>query len=252
MKRMAAPLMAALGLAMLAGASPALATPRITSFKLDPPAPIPGVPGTGRLGTGAVLAGSSSVSGTEYGGSPEPLTGITLFGPQGMQLHPASFVSCPPATLELSGPAACPKRSIAGPGGSAIGDVTLAGERVPERVSIQLFFAPSNGLQVFIDGSSPVLIEIVAHGHAVPAAPPFGLQFVGEIPPIVTLPGALDASFLEGTIRVGAGYRRGGRIISYVTLPKRCPRGGWTFKEELRFLGGGEASASGKMPCPPA
>jgi hypothetical protein len=250
MKRSAPSLMAALGLATLAASSPALATPTITSFKLSAPAPIPGVPGTGKLGAGAVLAGSTSVAGTEYGGSPEPLVGLTLLGPPGMQVHPGAFAKCPLATLEQRGPQACPRHSIAGPGGTALGDVTIAGERVPERVSVQLFVAPGNGLAVFIDGRSPVLIEIVAHGHEVPATPPFGLQFVGEIPPIVTLPGALDASFLEGTVKVGAGYRQGGRAVSYVTLPRRCPRSGWTFKEQLRFLGGGEASATGRMPCP--
>jgi len=236
-------------LAALALAPPALATPRITSFKLRAK-PIPGIPGTGRPGTGAMVKGSTSVSGTEYGGSPAPLIGITLFGPEGMQLHPDGFAACPLATLELRGPQACPRRSIAGPGGSALGTVAFGGERVPERVSVQLFFAPGNGLEVFIDGRSPALLEIVAHGHTVPATPPFGLQFVGEIPPIATVPGALDASFLEGTIGVGAGYRQDGKTVSYVTLPKRCPRGGWKFKEELRFLDAGEASTSGKMPCP--
>jgi hypothetical protein len=249
MQRGAAGVMAALGLTTLALAPPALATPRITSFKLSA-APIPGVPGTGKLGAGAIVKGTTSVAGTEYGGSPSPLIGLTLFGPAGMQLHPAGFASCPPATLELRGPQACPKHSIAGPGGSALGTVTFGGERVPERVSVQLFFAPGGGLEVFVEGRSPALLEIVAHGHAVPATPPFGLQFVGEIPPIATVPGALDASFLEGTVEIGAGYRQAGKTISYVRLPKRCPRGGWTFKEELRFLEAGEASRTGKLPCP--
>jgi len=69
-------------------------------------------------------------------------------------------------------------------------------------------------------------------------------------PLIETVPGAPDASVLEGTIRVGAAYRHGGNTISYITLPKKCSQGGLPLKAELSFLGGATAEASYKMPCP--
>ncbi len=70
------------------------------------------------------------------------------------------------------------------------------------------------------------------------------------MPLIETVPGALDASFLKGTIRVGAAYKHGRKTISYVTMPKTCPKGGFPVKVEVSFLGGTTAGASYKMPCP--
>jgi hypothetical protein len=250
MTRRAAPLIAVLGVAFAALVPPALATPVITSFKVSA-VPIPGVPGTGdKLGAGAMILGTTSISGTEYGGSPAPLIGFTALAPAGTQIHPQGFATCSIATLEQRGPEACPKHSSAGPLGSVLGTVSIAGERVPERASIQLFFVPGGGLAAFIDGRSPVLVEKIAKGRFTSAPAPYGQQFVGEVPLIVTLPGALDASFEEGRISFGAAYRHGGRTVSYLTLPKRCPRGGWPVKEEMRYLGGGETDATTKLACP--
>jgi hypothetical protein len=134
--------------------------------------------------------------------------------------------------------------------GSGLGVVAFGGERVPETASLQPFFAPGGALQLFIDGSTPVSLEILAAGKFIDSAPPFSLEFIGEVPLIETVPGAPDASFLEGTVRVGAAYRQGNRTISYVTIPDKCPRGGWPVKVELSFLGGASAEASYKMPCP--
>jgi hypothetical protein len=64
------------------------------------------------------------------------------------------------------------------------------------------------------------------------------------------VPGALDASFRGGVITVGAAYKRGKRTISYVTVPKTCPKGGFPMKAEVSFLGGAIAEASYTMPCP--
>lgn len=231
-------------------------TPRVlaapsASLKLVARA-IPGVPGTGyRLGAGALIEGTAKVTGTEYGGSPPPLTGIRVYAPPGTVLRPQGFATCAPSVLERDGPAQCPKRSAAGPKGSAVGTVSFGGERVPETVSVQPFFAPGGGETAFIDGTTPVLVEILATAHMVASSsPPFGPEFTGAIPLIETVPGALDASFQEGTVSVGAAYRHGGRVVSYITLPKRCPRPGWPTKLELDFLGGAEAQATYTMPCP--
>jgi hypothetical protein len=121
---------------------------------------------------------------------------------------------------------------------------------VQETASVQLFFAPGGGLEAFVDGTTPVSLEILAPGHFVNASPPFGPEFIGEVPLIETVPGALDASFEKGTIRVGAAYRQGKKTISYITIPKRCPKGGWPIKVQLSFLGGAIAEASYRMPCP--
>ncbi len=214
--------------------------------------PIPGFPGTGDiLGAGAMIEVQGKLSGTEYGGGfPLPTTGIRYFAPAGAKLHTQGFAMCTRAVLEQFGPVRCPKSSSAGPGGWALGVVSFGGERVPERASVQAFFGPGGSLQAFVDGSTPVALEFVVAGQVVPAAPPFSMEFIDEVPLIETVPGAPDASFIEGALVVGAAHRSGGKTVSYVTIPDKCPKGGWPVKVELTFLGGATAQASYMMPCP--
>ncbi len=248
LRRMSAGL-AVVGLVVLGLAGPASATPTFT-FKTAA-LPIPGFPGTGDiLGAGAVIQVEGKISGTEYGGFPPPLIGIRYFAPAGAKLHPQGFASCAPAVIESDGPASCPKKSTAGPKGVGVGIVSFGAERVQETASVQPFFAPGGGLEVFLDGATPVSLEILAAGRFVNSSPPFSVEFTGTIPLIETVPGALDASILQGTVRVGAAYKQGEKTISYVTVPKKCAKGGWPVKVGLSFLGGATAEASYKMPCP--
>jgi hypothetical protein len=242
--------LAMLGLAVLGLVASASAAPTFT-FKTKA-VPIPGFPHTGDiLGAGAVIQVEGKISGTEYGGSAPPLTEVKFYAPAGTKVHPQGFATCAPSVIEKSGPGPCPKHSIAGPKGFATGVVSFGSERVQETASVQFFFAPGGGLEGFVDGTTPVSLEILAKGgHVVGASPPFGLEFYGEVPLIETVPGALDASFEEGTIKVGAAYQQGKKMISYITLPKKCPKSGLPLKAELSFLGGATAEAAYKMPCP--
>jgi len=213
--------------------------------------PIPGFPGTGDfLGAGAIIEVEGKISGTEYGGFAPPVTGIRYYAPAGAKLHPQGFTTCAPAIIEQSGPQKCPKKSAAGPKGSGVGVVSFGGERVQETASVQPFFAPGGNLEFFVQGTTPVVVEILATGYVTSSPPPFGIEVVGNLPLIETVPGALDASLKEGTVKVGGAYRRGKKTVSYVTIPKTCPKGGWPVKVELSFLGGATAEASYVMPCP--
>jgi hypothetical protein len=241
--------LAVLGLAVLGLSATASAAPTFI-FKLTV-VPIPGFPHTGDiLGAGAVIHGEGKISGTEYGGSPPPLIGVKFFAPAGAKLHPQGFATCAPTVIERSGPGPCPKQSIAGPKGSARGVVSFGAERVQETASVQPFFAPGGNLEFFADGTTPVSIEILSTAHVVSSSPPFGLEFSGVVPLIESVPGALDASVEEVTVGVGAAYKQGKKTISYITVPKKCLKGGWPVKVELSFLGGAAAEASYKIPCP--
>jgi hypothetical protein len=241
--------LAVLGLAVLCLSATALAAPTFT-FKVTA-VPIPGFPHTGDiLGAGAAFQGEGTISGTEYGGFPPPLTGIEVYAPAGAKLHPQGFATCAPSTIEKEGPGPCPRTSIAGSKGFATGAVSFGGERVQETASVQPFFAPGGNLEFFVDGKTPVVLEVLGVGHVVDAAPPFGLELLGEVPLIETVPGAPDASFEEGDISVGAAYKRGKKTISYLTLPKRCPQGGFPAKVEVSFLGGATAQVTDQIPCP--
>jgi hypothetical protein len=238
-------------LALLLSAAPAIAAPTLTIKTRA--LPIPGFPHTGDiLGAGAMIIGEGTLSGTEYAGAPPPVTQIKVFAPAGAELHPQGFATCPPANLERTGPEACSKHSVAGPQTSALGVVSFASERVPETVSVQPFFAPGGGVETFVKGATPVSVEILVQGRFTSAAPPFGFEGVAEVPLIETLPGAPDASFLHGSVGVGAAYRKHGKTFSYITLPKTCSKGGWPLKVQMSFYGGATAEASYTMPCPKA
>jgi hypothetical protein len=251
LRRTTSTCLAVFGLAAL-GLLPAAAASAAPTFTYKTTAyPIPGFPGTGDiLGAHALFQLEGKISGTEYGGFPPPLIGVKYYGPAGAMLSPQGFATCAPSTIEQSGPGLCPKRSIAGPQGFGVGVVSFGTERVQERASIQPFFAPGGKLEFFIDGKTPVSLELLSMGHVVESPPPYGATVIGEVPLVETVPGALDASSEEATIRVGAAYKRGKKTISYLTVPKTCPPGGLPTKVELSFLGGATAEASYKMPCP--
>jgi hypothetical protein len=248
MRRISAYL-AVLGFAVLGLSATASAAPTVT-LKAKA-VPIPGFPHTGNiLGAGAAVQAEYRISGTEYGGHPAPLMGVTFYLPSGVKLHPQGFATCSSAILESHEVQTCPKKSMAGPKGSAVGVVSFGGNRVEETASVQPFFTPGGNLEFFVEGRTPVVVEFLVTGHVVNSSPPFGLEVISEVPLIETVPGALDASFVEGTVMVGAAYKQGKKTISYITVPKKCPKGGFPVKVELSFLGGATAGAPYKIPCP--
>ena len=240
----------ALGLAPGAGAVPTV------RFKAEP-LPIPGYPHTGFIrGAGAALLAEYVISGTEYGGFPPPLIHVDFYLPEGVQLHPQGFPTCPTSTLEPSGrgPKACPKGSAAG-SGSASGFVAFGQSIVAETTSIQAFYAPGGGLTFFTFGHEPALIEIISQGRYVDAAAPFSKKVESDIPLVETVPGAQDASVKTIKIQVGTAMRRQGKTVFYGRLPRSCPKGYLPVKTALTFAGlGGLAqqtvTVEYKAPCP--
>jgi hypothetical protein len=252
MMRRASTCLAVLGLAVLGLTSVASAAPTVT-LKVKV-VPIEGFPGTGyHLGAGAAEQAEFTISGTEYGGFPPPLVGVNFYLPKGIVLHPQGFPTCPIESLKKSG--SCSPKSKAGPLGHALGVVSFGTERVPEEVSVQPYFAPGNGLEFYVEGKSPVLIEIISKGHYTHASGAFGEELISEVPLVETVPGAPDASTERISVKVGAAYKKGGKATYYGKVPKTCPKGGFPVKAELMFAGlGGLAPqtvpASYTVPCP--
>src|ERR1700742_1351840 len=102
--------------------------------------PIPGFPGTGNFyGKGADVEATLEIAGSGYGATPQnpkgsvpPVSGVNVYLPKGVKLHPSGFGACTKATLQNIGPSGCPKTSVASPIGSVLGEVTFGTERVPE------------------------------------------------------------------------------------------------------------------------
>lgn len=261
--------LAVLGLPAVASA----VAPTVTFKAKAVPIPKPGggtYPGTGNiLGAGAALEANFVLTGTGYGATPQnpaggipPLAAVNFFLPAGAKVNSSGFPTCPESVLKNTGPTGCPKGSVASPKGNALGEVTFGTERVPEEASLQAFFGPS-GLLFYVNGSSPVSLEFISTGTYVNSGqPPYGLELKSTVPAIKTVPGAPLASTKNINIKVGAAIKKGKKLISYGTMPKKCPAGGYPLKAELIFGGsfGGErefgipaetVTVTYKAPCPP-
>jgi hypothetical protein len=251
-----------LGVLGLSACLPALASarPAVTLNAAAVPIPINLInphsatyPGTGDiLGAPTSLEAELTISGTEYGGSPSPLTGVKFYIPAGVKLHTQGFATCPETTLKEQGATGCPKKSFAGALGEATGVVSFGESRVHERVTLQGFFAPGGGFFFYVVGDTPAVIELISKGTlSNNASPPFGMVFTGEVPLVESVPGALDASVEYIKVKVGAAFEQGRRLISYATAPRTCPKSrSFSIKVELTFLSGETAPAEYRAPCP--
>jgi hypothetical protein len=221
-----------LGLCALALPGIVSAAPQVT-FKAAV-VPIVGFPHTGNvLRAGAAVQIEYTISGTESrGGVPQPLTGVNLYLPTGFRVHPAGLATCPVRMLELLGPRNCPAGSAAGPAGQ----VLVGKEPVPEEGTIESFYLPGGELEFFTEAHSPFLVEIYAHAHFVNLAGGggFGPEVIAEVGKRQTEEPE-EPSTDKVTMKVGSAYRTGGRAHYNLTLPKRCPRGGFPIKAELKF-----------------
>jgi hypothetical protein len=251
--------LAILGSALLWLPSTASATPTAVTLKVaGVPIPIdlsaahsPTYPGTGNtLGAGTAVEAEYKISGTEYGGFPPPLTGVTFFAPAGAKLHPQGFATCPNAILESHEVEHCPKKSVASPVGSVSGVVSFGETRVHELLTVQAFFAPGGQLAFFTEGRSPAEIEILAKGSFTSSQGTFGPTISAAVPLVETVPGAPYGVVETIKVKVGAAFKRDGKLVSYATLPRKCPKDGFPVRSVLKFLTGEPITVNVKMPCP--
>jgi hypothetical protein len=262
MMRIASTRKALLGLGvmgLLAGLpAAATATPTVTLKAAAVPIPVnlsnphsANYPGTGDiLGAGAALEVEIGIHGSEYGGSPSPITQIKTYAPTGVKLNTKGFATCSEAVIKEKGPSGCPKKSFASPLGEAQGHVSFGSERVYEKLTVQGFFAPGGGLLFFADGTSPASIELISTGAITNGGGAFGPVVTAEVPLVESVPGALDGSAEFIKVKVGAAYKKGKKLISYGTVPNKCPAGGFPLKVEVKFLSGEVVPAEYKAPCP--
>jgi hypothetical protein len=249
--------LAALALAALTLPSVAAAKPTVT-LKAQL-VPIPGFSHTGDyLGAGAALKSEFTIQSTEYGGHQPPIEAVTVQFPSGTKIDDHGFTTCASKVLvEEHEPSKCPPKSKAGPPGHADGYVVFENEEVKEAVTVESFFVPGGGIDFFIYGHSPALIEKVSTGRftSFGSSGGFGPRFLAEVPLIETVPGADDASTEKIVTQVGAAYHKGRKAIYYGTVPTKCPPGGFRLKASITFAGLGGLSrqtvtAQARSACP--
>ncbi|HEV7937723.1 MAG TPA: hypothetical protein VGP18_06835 [Solirubrobacteraceae bacterium] len=246
--------MVALGLPVAAGATPTAVTLKLRGVPIAVNPEVvngPTYPGTGdTLGAGVAIEGEVKISGDEYGGFPPPLTGVTFLAPAGVKLHPQGFTTCSQEILESHEVAHCPKKSFASSIGSVSGVVSFGATRVHEALTLQVFFAPGGELAFYAEGRSPAVIEVMGKAGITSGEDGFGSKFSADVPLVETVPGAPYGVVEAAKLTVGAAFMQGGKLIPYITLPKKCPRGGFPVRAELKFLIGEPVTVDTKMPCP--
>lgn len=255
--RRASTRLALLGLAVVALGLPAtaLAAPSVTfkakaiPIKKNPASKGgPNWPHTGNfLGAATAVEAEFKITGTEYFGSPSPLTNVTVTFPTGAKVTTKGFTTCSNGILETHEVQKCPKKSIAGPQGEAGGVVSFGSTRVHEKVTVQPFFAVGGGLAFFVEGREPALIELLSKGSFTSLAPTPTLS--SEVPLVITVPEAPYGSAEYIKVEVGAAFMKGKTLVSYGTLPKKC-KGSFHEKATLKFLSGESVNATASQPCP--
>lgn len=214
-------------------------------------------PGTGNFfGAGAAVEVKFTIKGTEYdNGHPAPLRRIVTYLPKGTKINPKGFATCPPSRLLNKEPEKCPKGSLASPPGEANGVVDFGNTPVKEKVLVQGYFAPAGGLTFWIEGRSPAQIEEVSSGKITKTGGHFGVKGDFSVPLIETVPGGFAASAEMINVKIGAAHKKKGKLVSYGTVPKTCPKGGFPIKAELWFGAGSQSewakvTTTAKAPCP--
>jgi len=249
---LAATLVAALALGGLAYGAPLVTIKaKIVPIPVNPNSPARTYPKTGNiLGAPAALEGEMTIKGTEYFGGPSPITSVTVYLPTGVKLNPKAFQTCSSAILASHEVQKCPAKSIASPKGEVTGMVSFGSSRVFEKVTVQAFFSAGNKLTFYAEGREPALIEVTSVGGFSPASNPFGQKLSVEVPLVATVPEAPYASEMSIKVKVGAAYMKHKKLISYGTVPKKCPKGGFPGKVEVKFLSGESTTNTIKVPCP--
>ena len=217
-----------------------------------------------RLGTPTTIGFALHLSSAE-GTAPPPLTAMNLRMPAGMNYTTTTLglAICQPAALQAKGPAGCPANSRLG-FGSALVEVpfgTGSGHEIPE---IQAVAGPSphGNLVVlfYANGLSPVYAQLAFSAEVLPDMGRFGSQLATTVPLVTSVPGGPDVSIVSVQTTIGPSHltyyhRRHGRLVPFkprgVSVPERCPRGGFPFAAQFTFQDGSRTSAATTVPCPP-
>jgi hypothetical protein len=190
-------------------------------------------------------------------GIPSPLTAVQLRYPANLGLATSGLgtATCAPATLELNGPAGCPRNSIMGVG-EAVARFRIGPEVFTESASLGVVAGPSQegllGLLISATGISPVATRIVMPSVLHPG------EIALAVPLVPSLPEGEDVSVVSVRAVLGGkllyAERVHGRQISYrpkgLSLPRRCPRGGFPFSARFTFLDNTRAEAHTTVACP--
>jgi len=141
--------------------------------------------------------------------------------------------------------------------------IPYGGREIAEKASVSTFMGPPAGEQLtvlfYAEGVTPVFAQAIFTGLVLADTSPFGERLDTTIPLVSSWPEgpyvALE-SFQStiGPLHLTYYKQLEGMTIAYqprgVTVPKRCPHGGYPFAAELTFENATSATAITRVPCP--
>ncbi len=216
-----------------------------------------------RLGAQVTLNMTLELAGSD-GGLPSPVTGFDMHLPAELELIGSTLglAVCRPGALFADGLQGCSPNARLGTG-SAIAAVPFGPETVSESADVDALMGPpvenQVGVLLYAESTTPVFAQLIFPGELMIGSGPESLDTT--IPPTPTLPGAPDAVLTKLKLEVGPEHltyykRVHGRQVAYrptgVSLPSKCPRGGFVFIADMRFMDGTALRVPDAVPCPPA
>jgi hypothetical protein len=218
-----------------------------------------------RLGASTTISFGFHIA-TDEGLAPPPLASLSLRMPAGINYSTTTLglAICQPAALLARGLAGCSPNSRLGYGDAFV-EVPFgvgSGREIPE---IQALMGPPHDGNIvvlfYVNGVAPVSAQLIFTGEVLSDSGLFGSRLAATVPPIASIAGGSNVSVLSVRSTIGPShltyYRRShGRRVAFhpvgVSLPERCPRGGFPFSAEFGFEDGSRTSATTTVPCPPA
>lgn len=216
-----------------------------------------------RLGASTTIGFGFSIAGAG-GGIPSPLQSLSLRLPPGIDFLSTTLglAICQPAALIRFGLAGCPPDSLLGHGSAEV-EVPFgetSGREIPD---IEAVMGPPHGQNIVVlfyaDGREPVDAQIVFQGELIAGSETLGGSLDAAVPLIPSVAGGPPVSIVSVSATIGpAGltyYERvHGHTISFhprgVSVPARCPRGGFRFSAVFGFQDGTSTVAHSAVPCP--
>jgi len=216
-----------------------------------------------RLGASTTIGFDFHIASTT-GATPSPLTSVRLSLPPGIDYVTTTLglAVCSPAKLLGKGLNGCSPNSRLGMG-TALVEAPLGSESVREAADVQVLMGPSRQGKLVVlfytKALDPIPAELVFQGELATGSEVFGGSLEIAVPLVASIPDALPVSILSVQATIGPShltyYRRAhGRSVAFdpqgVSIPTRCPSGGFPFSASFNFLDGSSATANSTVPCP--
>lgn len=194
-----------------------------------------------------------------------PLTSVGLRLPPGIDYIATTLglAVCRPASLVAEGLSGCSPNSRLGSGNASV-ELPFGRGSGNETSDIQVLMGPShNGNLVvlfYASGIKPISTQLVFQGELLTGSEALGGSLKAAVPLVPSIPGGSYVPIVSLQATIGPShltyYRRAhGRTVAFhpqgVSVPLRCPRGGFPFSASFTFLDGSSAVASSMVPCPP-